>query len=893
MEFLEFSSLGATRHAKKDLDQHACHYKYHHSRRDGSFSDLGCSRPFDLGSGNMMVQPGISATSGERRKGPATNAEVTLCVCVRDCCVDVQRRWTRVLARSLRKASYPASRVRLCTEQPGALWNISDNDEDICERDVCALAVAVVEARAESGEECTSRRRVVGEEDGSSARVIHLPHCWNSPMRWQRQLLPHKLHRHELLPQQSLGFWSQFPPLGTQARLQAYNTHEERVTALTCTPTENQRILAYGERDGRKHSPGGRINCPAACSKTIFPKLARSCARYVLVWCRAIGKFWSVGAREESHLTTSVSGHVQGERNIAYDRSCTHPGYHIPNAVYSLWLIVKDELGVLTFRRTATGRARPDPSRRPGSRVHLQQQRTNHVQSVAARVTLELQKEKATDHVIMTAALAMDELTLRTHAVDGTWPTSSTSMVEAHIYSYSRTAAVRTKLKYRPPTGFGIFGSNVSYVETDTCLCFMLLATVVYMGLRSSVLDECRLTLEGFRSTYAWLHHHLPRSETGFIRLRWLLVSDRDFEPPISEVRNELHLDLQPSSELEWCKQFSVSILDPISDRCCVLAKVNPRIAVPQSSDRCPSRVSMLSAARWGRGWPRKNSISLHTACQSKYGNRIRLERVSQKESSDTHKTPYDRVKRCRERKINIKESERVNVDVFTQSKRPCPHHSHTPFFQSSVSQSIRSNIYTQCDENTARQFRALCLAAMRHLMCVALSSLCLPRGLRLLIASRLGEPDSILGRGRSRIFAYGNRAGRCRWSAGIHIDLPFPPPLHSGAAPYTPRLTLIDSQDLVVKSRPNISTHSRKAGALRSRSTSFNSAPALLQTYRRIYTLNYGNGSENMVPSLPIGTTVVLQRDAALQDWKRHHVDQSPSASTRTIARAMGLEAG
>ncbi|KAJ8878511.1 hypothetical protein PR048_019089 [Dryococelus australis] len=33
---------------------------------------------------------------------------------------------------------------------------------------------------------------------------------------------------------------------------------------------------------------------------------------------------------------------------------------------------------------------------------------------------------------------------------------------------------------------------------------------------------------------------------------------------------------------------------------------------------------------------------------------------------------------------------------------------------------------------------------------------------------------------------ANGNRAGRCRWSAGFLGDLPFPPPLHSGAAPYS-----------------------------------------------------------------------------------------------------------
>ncbi|KAJ8866418.1 hypothetical protein PR048_032261 [Dryococelus australis] len=44
-------------------------------------------------------------------------------------------------------------------------------------------------------------------------------------------------------------------------------------------------------------------------------------------------------------------------------------------------------------------------------------------------------------------------------------------------------------------------------------------------------------------------------------------------------------------------------------------------------------------------------------------------------------KAPYDRVKRCRERKTYIKASERVNVDVFTQNKRPCPQHSHAPIF--------------------------------------------------------------------------------------------------------------------------------------------------------------------------------------------------------------------
>ncbi|KAJ8896098.1 hypothetical protein PR048_001440 [Dryococelus australis] len=45
------------------------------------------------------------------------------------------------------------------------------------------------------------------------------------------------------------------------------------------------------------------------------------------------------------------------------------------------------------------------------------------------------------------------------------------------------------------------------------------------------------------------------------------------------------------------------------------------------------------------------NTMSAYTRqkVESKYRNRIRLERAPQKKSSDTHKTPYDRVKRCRE----------------------------------------------------------------------------------------------------------------------------------------------------------------------------------------------------------------------------------------------------
>ncbi|KAJ8881021.1 hypothetical protein PR048_017494 [Dryococelus australis] len=43
----------------------------------------------------------------------------------------------------------------------------------------------------------------------------------------------------------------------------------------------------------------------------------------------------------------------------------------------------------------------------------------------------------------------------------------------------------------------------------------------------------------------------------------------------------------------------------------------------------------------------------------------------------------------------------------------------------------------------------------------------------------------------------------RCRWSAIFLGHLPFPPPLHSGAAAFSPHLTLIGSEDLVHARRP------------------------------------------------------------------------------------------
>ncbi|KAJ8897310.1 hypothetical protein PR048_002656 [Dryococelus australis] len=70
---------------------------------------------------------------------------------------------------------------------------------------------------------------------------------------------------------------------------------------------------------------------------------------------------------------------------------------------------------------------------------------------------------------------------------------------------------------------------------------------------------------------------------------------------------------------------------------------------------------------------------------------------------------------------------------------------------------------------------------------------------------------------GPLRIFACGIRAGRCRWSAGLLGDLPFPPPQFRSCSILT-SITLISSQDLYFKSRPNLLTHSRREDEARDR---------------------------------------------------------------------------
>ncbi|KAJ8878744.1 hypothetical protein PR048_019330 [Dryococelus australis] len=129
------------------------------------------------------------------------------------------------------------------------------------------------------------------------------------------------------------------------------------------------------------------------------------------------------------------------------------------------------------------------------------------------------------------------------------------------------------------------------------------------------------------------------------------------------EVRN--HLASNPRS----CR-------DPPSNMAVVLTRLPPAGLFPYPAARlgatattcphlpCRQPVRLRYVAAIPHNTSReKHNVGLYSSkTKSKYINRTRLERDSQKQSSDTHKTPYDRLKRCRERKINIKASERVNT---------------------------------------------------------------------------------------------------------------------------------------------------------------------------------------------------------------------------------------
>ncbi|KAJ8873453.1 hypothetical protein PR048_024270 [Dryococelus australis] len=97
------------------------------------------------------------------------------------------------------------------------------------------------------------------------------------------------------------------------------------------------------------------------------------------------------------------------------------------------------------------------------------------------------------------------------------------------------------------------------------------------------------------------------------------------------------------------------------------------------------------------------------------------------------------------------------------------------PFRKVQLSHSSNDRCYNNIPQRGFNVGKYLVLAAAPAMVAERLA--CLPPTKSILVQS----PGRSLG-----IFACGNRAGRCRYSAGFLGDLPFPPPFYSGAAPYS-----------------------------------------------------------------------------------------------------------
>ncbi|KAJ8870595.1 hypothetical protein PR048_029618 [Dryococelus australis] len=81
--------------------------------------------------------------------------------------------------------------------------------------------------------------------------------------------------------------------------------------------------------------------------------------------------------------------------------------------------------------------------------------------------------------------------------------------------------------------------------------------------------------------------------------------------------------------------------------------------------------------------------------------------------------------------------------------------------------------------------------------------------GLITLFMRRSNETVNLDPRPGRRVFARGNRAGRCRWSARFLADIPFPPAPSFRRVLHTHLNRPHPPEELAVKSRPNLFTHS------------------------------------------------------------------------------------
>ncbi|KAJ8878864.1 hypothetical protein PR048_019453 [Dryococelus australis] len=123
--------------------------------------------------------------------------------------------------------------------------------------------------------------------------------------------------------------------------------------------------------------------------------------------------------------------------------------------------------------------------------------------------------------------------------------------------------------------------------------------------------------------------------------------------------------------------------------------------------------------------------------------------------------------------------------------------------------------------------------------------------------------------------------AGGCRWSVGFLGDLPFPPPVHSGLAPYSPHFTLIGSEDLDFKSRPNLFTHSVVSYTLRKRLSEFHLRPS---AQNKVFVMETSTNECKVVAFVPLSKLCTHSSD--LSDVSRHPV--VPYTRAMTLLQAV-----
>ncbi|KAJ8869107.1 hypothetical protein PR048_030673 [Dryococelus australis] len=112
-----------------------------------------------------------------------------------------------------------------------------------------------------------------------------------------------------------------------------------------------------------------------------------------------------------------------------------------------------------------------------------------------------------------------------------------------------------------------------------------------------------------------------------------------------------------------------------------------------------------------------------------------------------------------------------------------------------------RKSCWTQCCQHGKRRFRYTCVnltAAISFKAPMGLFCGCQLHARKSLHYLCLSLIAALFPQGSGIPLLLATLAGQCNWSAYFLREIPFPPPLHSGAASSSPHFTLIGSQDIV-----------------------------------------------------------------------------------------------